>query len=65
MKKLLFILCTLVSANVLSAQNSFTVNGLNYAILDDASAQVTGLGNSALSVIDIPSSVTYNVQLTR
>ena len=60
MKKLLFILCTLVSANVLLAQRSVTVNGLNYKILDDGSAEVTGLGNSALSVIDIPSSVTYN-----
>ena len=59
MKKLMMILCTILCANILAAQQ-FTSGGLRYEVIDNNSVEVARQSSSAISgSVVIPSTVTY------
>ena len=65
MKRLLFLICTLLCANVLMAQTTFVVGDLTYEITNGNEVAVADCNESATSVV-IPSTITnegqtYNV----
>ena len=60
MKKLMMILCTILCANILAAQQ-FTSGGLRYEVIDNNSVEVDRQSSSYISgSVVIPSTVTYD-----
>ena len=64
MKRTLLIICTLLCANVLSAQTTFTIGDLYYLVISTNPPQVEFIGanssaNSSITTANIPETVTY------
>ena len=60
MKRLLLLICTLLCANVLSAQTTFWIGDIQYEITSTNPAEVeVNDANSSITTANIPSTVTY------
>ena len=60
MKRLLLLICTLLCANVLSAQTTFWIGDIQYEITSTNPAEVeVNNATSAITTANIPSTVTY------
>ncbi len=61
MKKVLLLICTLLCANVLSAQTRFWVDSLQYEVTLTNPAKVEVYdANDSITTVNIPATVTYN-----
>ena len=61
MKRLLLFISTLLCANVLMAQTTFYVDGLQYQVTSTSPAEVkVNDANTDIATANIPSTVTYN-----
>ena len=61
MKKVLLLICTLLCANVLSAQTRFWVDSLQYEVTSTNPAKVEVYdANDSITTVNIPATVTYN-----
>ena len=61
MKKIIFAICTLLCANVLSAQTTFTIGDLTYGVISTNPPQVeVHDANLSITTANIPETVTYN-----
>ena len=61
MKRLLFFICTLLCANVLLAQTTFTIGDLTYGVISTNPPQVeVHDANLSITTANIPETVTYN-----
>ena len=60
MKKILTLICTLLCANVLSAQTMFWIDSLQYEVTSTNPAEVeVDYANSSITTANIPATVTY------
>ena len=61
MKRTIFFICTLLCANVLSAQTAFTIGDLTYGVISTNPPQVeVHDANLSITTANIPETVTYN-----
>ena len=61
MKKFIFAICTLLCANVLLAQSTFTIGDLTYGVISTNPPQVeVHDANLSITTANIPETVTYN-----
>ncbi|MBQ2386113.1 MAG: leucine-rich repeat domain-containing protein [Bacteroidales bacterium] len=61
MKRTLLLICTLLCANVLSAQSTFTIGDLTYGVISTNPPQVeVHDANLSITTANIPETVTYN-----
>lgn len=61
MKRTLLLICTLLCANVLLAQTTFTIGDLTYGVISTNPPQVEVLdANLSITTANIPETVTYN-----
>ena len=61
MKKIIFAICTLLCANVLFAQSTFTIGDLTYGVISTNPPQVeVHDANLSITTANIPETVTYN-----
>jgi hypothetical protein len=61
MKRIIFVICTLLCANVLLAQSTFTIGDLTYGVISTNPPQVeVHDANLSITTANIPETVTYN-----